>query len=634
MTRSTRRVVSTVLAGFLLLTASCIPQESEKERPLPVDFDKRAADLERPTLVGHWPQGPREAVAASGTQVYVGNGALLEVVDFSSPSRPSVQGRTSFPGPVLDVALTGTYAYIAHRSGLGIVDVSDPMRPERVTSDASGMAARQIVISESHAYVTTDSTLQILDVSDPAAPSPVGTLTTSMQALEVAVTEGHAYVLTGTYRPRAARELKVIDVGTPAEPQTVGSIGTPNYPEHLAAGKNHIYLDGENGVRTVDVTNPNTPRDVGFIEERTGQHVSHPTVVGDSLVYFTRSQGLEVANRSDPAHPQPRATVTAPVPHAVAVEGTYAYLALGANGLEAVNLSEPDHSEALGELEGHAATGAVATHSNYAYVEAGDGLRILDVSDSTRPEVVGFNTFRDGSIEEITVADSTAYLKYGQKFVILDLSDPSRPTEVARISGSHGIAVGGNFAYTAGDPMRMFDVSDPAAPEEVGAFDPGGRFYYKDVAVNGRHAVVLGPEMTVLDVSRPAEPQEVGSVPVGSAAENVVIQGRYAYVSGDKRLHVMDLSDPTRPQEVATVATGSTRRLVVAGPDAYLVSGNGEVVHRVDVSDPPRAQRTGVFDPGGQVWGIGVEDNRMYVGGGAAGLYVVTWDDEAPPGTS
>lgn len=328
----------------------------------------------------------------------------------------------------------------------------------------------------------------------------------------------------------------------------------------------------------------------------------------------------------------PSPSLLAPVPHAVALEGTHAYLALGANGLEAYDLSDPDPPGETGGLEGQAATGEVAVHSNVAYVEADEGLRILDLSDPSGPKAIGFKNVRDGSIDDITVADSTAYLEYDGKFVILDLSAPSQPTESARISGSHGIAVAGDYAYTAGDPMRVFDVSDPTAPKKVGEFAPDEGIPFSDVAVTGQHAYLLrGSELTVLDVSRPADPQQVNTLslpvaPMSSSLQDLEIQGTYAYVNGEKRLHVLDLSDPTLPKEVATVATGSTRRLVVADRYAYLVSGNGALVHRVDISDPTRPRRDGLFDPGGQVWGVAVGEKYVCVGGGAAGLYLVTWD--------
>lgn len=930
MIPSLRTIASLAVAGILLFGTSCTTEEAQKEPSSPDNSDKTAAQLSSPTLVGQWPQGPRQAVAARGTRVYVGHGALLESVDFTAPSRPTVQSRTLFPGPVLDVALVETYAYVAHGSGLGVVDVSNPTRLEILTPAVGSADARGVTISGSHAYVTADSTLRVLDVSDPAAPVEVGTLRMRRQVLDVDITSGSAIVLIGTSVPRVGRELVIVDVATPTRLRTVGSLRTPNYPEHLAATKDYVYLDGEDGVGIVDVSTPNAPRGIGFIEERTGERAYHPTVAGDSLLYFTRSGGLEVADLSKPADPDPLATVEAPLPQAIAVDETQAYLALGAHGLKAIDLSDSDQSGnlgtfpyrgqggppsldvgtdyayvtdlfsvrvvdvsdpsrprpvdtietgantkdvavdgsyayvakgeeltiidasasggatvvgtvptkgtsmrvavhgpyayvgahemlevvdvseptaaqivgsvegmdrvwgiavsgsylyaagtdslrvvdvsdptrprtvarvstspyprqvvaqgrdlvyvgdaenvavidvsdptaprrvqtlevgaswmaargdrvyvgspagmrvmdladpthpqlvdrvefgsraqvgalaenrayvgaggmvhmiavsaasrrlELGRLDGHAPTGHVAVYADYAYLESERGLRVVDVSDPRRPNEVGFSAFGRRSIYEMTVADATGYLQSGTTFVVLDLSNPRRPKEIARISGSKGIAVDGAYAYTVGDSLQVFDVSDPADPQAMGAYNPGRRFFYSGVAAGDQQAYVLrGSTLKVFDVSRPAHPQLVGSVSVMSESDasadsptDVVVQGSYAYVNGGKKLHVLDLSDPRRPRVVGAVATGATRNVVVAGQNAYLVSGLGEVLHRIDISDPTRPRRTGVYDPGGQIWGIAVRNEHVYVGGGAAGLYVVTWDGGAHPGSS
>ena len=56
-------------------------------------------------LVGRWANGPCDAVAVVGSIAYFGNGAYLEIVDFSTPTIPTELGKVLLPEPIYDVAV-------------------------------------------------------------------------------------------------------------------------------------------------------------------------------------------------------------------------------------------------------------------------------------------------------------------------------------------------------------------------------------------------------------------------------------------------------------------------------------------------------------------------------------------------
>lgn len=99
---------------------------------------------------------------------------------------------------------------------------------------------------------------------------------------------------------------------------------------------------------------------------------------------------------------------------------------------------------------------------NYAYLaNYNDGLRIYDVAVAPNPVSVGHGVPRP--VVDVAVAGNYAYLAIrGGGLSVCDVTDPSNPVEVAYafnmedLSGAHGVAVSGAYAYLATVPMGVF----------------------------------------------------------------------------------------------------------------------------------------------------------------------------------
>jgi len=85
---------------------------------------------------------------------------------------------------------------------------------------------------------------------------------------------------------------------------------------------------------------------------------------------------------------------------------------------------------------------------------------------------------------------------------------------VGQIGGpTQGVAVQGNYAYVGvGLRLVVLDISNPAALREVGLTAPFPHFV-SDVAVSGTRAYVAagGSGLRVVDISNPARPVEIGA---------------------------------------------------------------------------------------------------------------------------
>lgn len=101
--------------------------------------------------------------------------------------------------------------------------------------------------------------------------------------------------------------------------------------------------------------------------------------------------------------------------------------------------------------------------------------------------------FTGGAIHDIFVKDNIAYCACGHGLSIFDVSDPTRPKILGSIvlpDSADGVYVSGSYAYVADRiaGLRVIDVSNPSSPKEVGNLDTLG--CAKGVYVSGQYAYV------------------------------------------------------------------------------------------------------------------------------------------------
>lgn len=319
----------------------------------------------------------------------------------------------------------------------------------------------------------------------------------------------------------------------------------------------------------------------------------------------------------------------------------------GPADIDSSRRSVPWDVELVGQVGGPVF--AVAVQGNYAYLGVGPRLTVLDVSDPSRPAVVGQSKVLPEIVRDVFVAGPYAYVvgwHWGIR--VLDISNPATPIEVGAYQtpgAAEAVYVAGHYAYVAAQTagLRVIDVSDPAAPVEVGAYETGGRLAW-DVHVAGHPSSGSGQRyaylvdwagLQIVDVSDPTHPAPVGILDTPGLAQGVYVAGQYAYVADEEAgLEIIDVSDPTTPTLVGTYDTpGRASNVHVIDNYAYVADvGSLQVV---DVSNSTAPERVGVFDrPGFPSWVVNVDvaDGHAYVvGGWDSSMRVVGISDPAAP---
>jgi hypothetical protein len=294
---------------------------------------------------------------------------------------------------------------------------------------------------------------------------------------------------------------------------------------------------------------------------------------------------------------------------AVAVMGDIAYVGIGQQ-LVVFDVSDPASPVVLGETP---ALGDsiydIALQGSFAYLACSlAGLVVVDISDLTRPVPVGAFDMLDIACD-VTVKGSIAYVADGHMGIqVIDVSDPKEPVRITQCCGSvvcPAVAVEtvGTYAYVGlcgypffywfcDEPLRIFDMSDPANPEWVSSVPLTGPV--SDIIIRGSYAYVLSAGLVVLDISDPSEPHQVGEYPIPVHTQRLAICGDYAYVAewenvGEVALEVIDISDPEHPTSLATeCASGPSVGVAATDATVFLASRlDGVLVYDVTIPSVP-----------------------------------------------
>jgi hypothetical protein len=146
---------------------------------------------------------------------------------------------------------------------------------------------------------------------------------------------------------------------------------------------------------------------------------------------------------------------------------------------------------------------------------------------------------------------------------------------------AYDVAVQGTYAYVAdgNSGLRIFNISNPTAPYEVGFLDPSEWGWSNGIDVSGDFVyLVEAGGLHMIDISDPSAPVETGSFRIsGSAAYGVFVDNGYAYVAyGESGLRKIDLSNPQALSEDGYYNTDGKAFEVTVNDDlAYVADGIG-----------------------------------------------------------
>ncbi len=225
----------------------------------------------------------------------------------------------------------------------------------------------------------------------------------------------------------------------------------------------------------------------------------------------------------------------------------------------------------------------VGSTAYFAYRDYGR-IDIYDVSDPSEADWLG-NYAPGGTfqINDVEIAGSLAYLAVeNEGLVIVDVSSPGSTARVGSFPcTAMDVAVSGSLAYVADasdSTLKIIDVSTPSAPTLAGTLDALPRTPLSVQVADTRVYLAMERDgLWIVDAATPSAPSLLGQYDPEFYVYDIEVAGRYAYLTGGRRIDIVDVLVPSAPGRVDWVETipdyFGVNDVAVDGSDIYLAGG-------------------------------------------------------------
>jgi len=254
--------------------------------------------------------GQPSEICVEGNLAYFVSQNALDIVDFTSPTAPSLLGTWDASSYCTDVVKYSDYLLIAGGSseGLIVLDVSTPTVPELLSTLDIGYSGIKLDVEYPYVYINTSVGLKIVDISDVLAPNLIGEAENLNNGEKDVVAIGDM-VLTGYDSYYSSfLGLHILDVSDPTDPvfigQTLKSARAIAVNDHIAYA---LYSLNREDFAIVDISNPSELSGMydGQLAEYSCTSDLKCIQYNNSRVFTGQDDPyiLEVIDVSDPAEP-------------------------------------------------------------------------------------------------------------------------------------------------------------------------------------------------------------------------------------------------------------------------------------------------------------------------------------------
>ena len=382
----------------------------------------------------------------------------VQIIDVSNSKKPVLKGTLKTPGRAFDLALNDHVLCVADAfKGLRIVDIHNSYSSQEIGNFEFDGHAGQVISAGNSAYlVDEDNGIRVIDISSPQKPVQISLFSILGNAYSLDVFGNYVFVAGRNYG------LRIIDIKNYSRAKEIGFLPLKGDATCISVSGSKAYvlsnergINEEEGLRIVDIFNPNQPRILSFYPYK-GAYFDMQLL--NAKIFAPNEHGLGVFSVNDPNNPdlmgflflmESPETVTLGVD---VVQNT-AYVSCSMGGLKIVDVSKPKHMKLLGQYR-HADSFSHDSiiWGNVAYIADYHGIRIVDVTDSSRPSEIGFlNT--NGEAVSLARDGNILYVANGKSGILaLDISFPSLPHKIAEYDtpgNTQKIAIKGDKIFVA-----------------------------------------------------------------------------------------------------------------------------------------------------------------------------------------
>ncbi len=316
------------------------------------------------------------------------SGFGVSVLDVSDPERPKRTGYVGTPGEAVGLALYGHFLYVASSSqGVQIID-TELFAPFNVLASlATSGSVRCLVLDERWIYAANNhGSFQVVDRSDENNLKLIATHPIQAPASSIAKAGNLVFVALHD------KILVVFDVSEPLMPKQVSQLKLNVRISDLAVRGTALFVSSYDGkLLKIDISDPVQPQ----VEESLDLpgRLRSISLAGDYIYIAAQNAGLLVARFSTGQPGRLVGSLTRPWPMSdfsqafgVAVSGRYAYLIQGEDGVQVVDISDPEKPVEVEFIPLPARGLSIDTSDSFVVVSTRwDGYYFLDISRPEKP---------------------------------------------------------------------------------------------------------------------------------------------------------------------------------------------------------------------------------------------------------
>ncbi|HLP58953.1 MAG TPA: hypothetical protein VK186_08990 [Candidatus Deferrimicrobium sp.] len=594
------------------------------------------------TKVGEWGTGDYRRMVVQGNYAYcLSANAGLDILDISKPTEPIRVGSLySLDGFPSDVFVSGNHAFMKYSlysndiedfySILRVVDISNPRSP-RLLGRYKHLNSnfRAAGVGEFVYVANTGTEISTFKIDGHPILKKVRWFKITGKALDIAISGNYAYIAAG-------------DGGF----QVLGLTPNLNYegstqaihPERVIISGKYAYLSSEEGIHTVDISNPRHPILKGTHYKLLDEKIMDYTISGNyAYIIAAHCHGdcdgkkgfyeyfLKVIDLTAPNSPITTVLYLSPKkPTSIAMKDQYVYITLSENGFLIYDMSDPFSPVNAGSYDETEYPKNVAVSGKNAYLIGGESkFLVMDISNPSAPKKIGKYTDMP-TPTEIAISGHYAYLVNNEKnFYVLDISRPEAPVKVGMYTTTINpsrVAVSGERAYVADSKMKGIEVVNIANPAKLSraAFWKGS---YDDVAVSGDHVYAAQSDEYFADLKN-------GNCRIYSHIQGICIYGKFAFLpstSGCGKIIVVKLSDMGVPFLLKQIYTRPYRLpldMAISNDYAFVIF-DGSAFQVRKVSNPKYPGPFVFSDTWVNARRVEASGNYAYLTGGGSGKFYI-----------
>ena len=414
----------------------------------------------------------------------------------------------------------------------------------------------------------------------------------------------------------------------------ISTINLPGESYRIAYAENHLLASVRNkGVYIINVESPETPTIEYFISTNDD---AKEVVWEKPYIYIANGSSGLMIFKFDPLIKEIVGVVDTPGwAVGVAVSDSYAYVADWKEGIQVIDIKNPQQPELIsslkieGEHEMAQTAFSIFVNNHVGYIVNGIGLQIVDLKDPKNPKEISFLK-TPGQAKDIYIHQSSAYIADGHTGVLqVDISNPIVPmitTTIGTVGYANAVYVDNKNVYVADNKLgiQIISIEVEQSNKVTGSIDTPGNA--RDIVVNNSLTAYVADDsegVQILNLQR--EKDCIGLLNTPGLAKNVSIINNTAFVADwFSGIHAIDISSIGSPKILNSYKTpGCAFKSLLYNEMILLVADGNSGMQVYEINLSGQLNKLSTIDTPGNAKDISFLEPFVYIADGTSGVQII-----------